>query len=92
MIERAILQAMATQHQVVIDTLSDAFMTDPALSFIVPDESARAKMLPKLFALLVSDDAKAGTVMRSEKDEAAALWRNPGMAKDAGGTSFGLMW
>ncbi|MGC1467915.1 MAG: GNAT family N-acetyltransferase [Sphingorhabdus sp.] len=92
MIDRTILPASSAQHQAVIDTLSDAFMTDPALSFIVPDEAARTKMLPKLFALLVPDDANAGTVMRSGNDEAAALWRYPGMAKDAGGTSFALMW
>lgn len=92
MIDRPILPASSAQHQAVIDTLSNAFMTDPALSFIVPDEAARSRMLPKLFALLVPDDAKAGAVMRSGNDEAAALWRHPGMAKEAGGTSFTLMW
>lgn len=92
MIERPIAQAATSDHPSVIATLSDAFITDPALSYIVPNETARAKMLPKLFALLVPDDAKSGTVMRSGNDEAAALWRNPGMAKDAGGTSLALMW
>ncbi len=90
--ERPIVEATPAQHQAVIATLSDAFMTDPALSFIVPDEGARAKMLPKLFALLVPDDSNSGTVMRSGNDEAAALWRDPGKAKDAGGTSLVLMW
>jgi GNAT superfamily N-acetyltransferase len=90
-IERPISQATAAQHQAVIATLSDAFMTDPALAYIVPDEAARAKALPKLFALLVVDDSKAGSVMRSGDDEAAALWRNPGTAKDSGGTGFGLI-
>lgn len=92
MIERPIYEATAADHQSVITTLSDAFMTDPALSFIVPDEAARARMLPKLFAYLVPDDAKAGRAMRSGHDEAAALWRDPGMAKDAGGTSLALIW
>ena len=73
-------------------TLSDAFMTDPALGYIVPDEAARAKALPKLFTLLVADDSEKGTAMRSGNDEAAALWRAPGMAKDAGGTSLTLIW
>ena len=90
--ERPILQATVAQHQAVIATLSDAFITDPALSFIVPDEAKRAKMLPKLFSLMVPDDAQSGSVMRSSNDEAAALWRNPGMAKDAGGTSLALIW
>ena len=91
MIEKAILKATADQHQDVIATLSDAFMTDPALIYIVPDAAARAKALPKLFALLVADDSKAGSVIRSGNDEAAALWRNPGMAKDSGGAGLGLI-
>ena len=92
MIEKPIFQATSAQQQAVIATLSDAFMTDPALSFIVPDEAARARMLPKLFAYLVPDDAKAGRVTRSGNDEAAALWRDPGMAKDASGPSLMLVW
>ena len=85
------LVASAAHYQAVIDTLSDAFMTDPALRYIVPDDTARAKALPKLFALLIADDAKAGTVMRTSQDEAAALWRNPGLAKGSGGNSFSLI-
>ena len=90
--ERPIHGATTADHQSVITTLSDAFMTDPALSFIVPDEAARARILPKLFAYLVPDDAKAGRVMRSGNDEAAALWRDPGMAKGASGPSLMLVW
>jgi ribosomal protein S18 acetylase RimI-like enzyme len=90
-IEKAIYRANASQHQAVIATLSDAFMTDPALAYIVPDQHARGKALPKLFALLVADDCMAGSVMRSGDDEAAALWRNPGMAKDSGGAGLALI-
>lgn len=89
--ERTILEATANEHKAVIATLSDAFMTDPVMAYIVPEESARAKALPKLFALLVPYDAKAGMVMRSGTDEAAALWRSPGMAKDSGGTGLSLI-
>jgi ribosomal protein S18 acetylase RimI-like enzyme len=91
MIEKPILSATAQQHPAVIATLSDAFMTDPALTYIVPDQTARAKALPKLFALLVADDSKAGSVMRSSNDEAATLWRNPGVAKDSGGAGLSLI-
>jgi ribosomal protein S18 acetylase RimI-like enzyme len=89
--EKTFLQAASGQHQAVIATLSDAFMTDPALRFIIPDEYTRAKVLPKLFAVLVPNDSRSGRVMRSENDEAAALWRDPGLAKDSGGTGFGLI-
>ncbi len=91
MIDRPILKANSAEYAAVIATLSDAFMTDPAFTYILPSEAARAKALPKLFALMVAADAKAGSVIRSSKDEAAALWRNPGMAKDEGGTSLGLI-
>lgn len=91
MIERVILLADGGQHGAVVATLSDAFMTDPAMAHIMPDGAARRKMLPRLFTLLVDGDAVAGQVMRSEGDESAALWRNPGMAKDETRTSFGLL-
>lgn len=92
MTERQIVNASVAEHAAVIATLSDAFMTDPALSYIVPDEEARAIALPKLFALLVADDAMAGSVTRSGNDEAAGLWRSPGKAKDAGGSNLTLIW
>lgn len=82
MIQREILDADATDHSAIIATLSDAFMTDPAFGYIVPDAFARAKMLPRFFALMVRDDSNKGTIMRSSNDEAAALWRSPGNAKD----------
>lgn len=91
MIEKTIIEANATQHQAVIATLSDAFMTDPALAYIVPNDEARRKMLPKLFRLIVAGDHAAGTVMRSGNDEAAALWRHPGMAKDEAENSLSML-
>lgn len=91
MIERKIQLADLVDHRAVIATLSDAFMTDPAFRYILPSDAARAKMLPKFFTLMVDDDAAAGKVMRSAGDQAAALWRNPGMAKDNRRTSFSLL-
>ncbi len=92
MIDRPIIQANSADHAAVIATLSDAFMTDPSLCYILPDETQRAKALPKLFTYMVAADEKAGSVIRSGNYEAAALWRNPGMAKDASGLSFGLIY
>ena len=91
MIEKAILKATAEQHQAVIATLSDAFMTDPALTYIVPDVAARARMLPKFFEMMVQSDSIAGTVAHSPNNEAAALWRNPGNAKDDARKTLGLL-
>jgi ribosomal protein S18 acetylase RimI-like enzyme len=91
MIDRSISEAAAEEHPAVVTTLADAFLYDPAIAYIIADETARARMLPKLFATMVAADSKAGRVMRSEKDEAAALWRNPGMAKGSGGAGLSMI-
>jgi GNAT superfamily N-acetyltransferase len=68
----------------VAETLAQAFQTDPALSWILPDPAHRARALRGLFRTLVPADARAGVALRSAEDEAAALWRAPGQAH--GGT------
>jgi len=62
----------------VIETLAQAFQTDPALSWILPDPDHRARALRGLFRVLVPADMRAGVALRSEGDAAAALWRAPG--------------
>lgn len=84
-----IAPALPDQHEAVAATLADAFFTDPALRWIMPDDARRRAMLPKLFRLLVRSDARGGLVLRSAHDEAAALWRRPGQA-DAGALEFAL--
>lgn len=86
---KSIAPATPDQHRAVAATLADAFFTDPALSWIQPDPAARAAMLPRLFRLLVRTDARAGQVMRSDGDVAAALWRAPGQA-GAGAIEYAL--
>lgn len=71
----------------VMETLAQAFQTDPALSWILPDAEHRARALRSLFRVLVPADARAGCVLRSDDDEAAALWRAPGHA-DSGMLEF----
>ena len=72
--------AIAADHGAVIETLAQAFQTDPALSWIVPDVERRKAVLRGLFKVLVPVDAKVGLVARSAGDESAALWRAPGRA------------
>ncbi|MGQ3100653.1 MAG: GNAT family N-acetyltransferase [Sphingopyxis solisilvae] len=76
--------ATAADHPALIETLAQAFQTDPALSWILPDPAHRARALLSLFRTLVPADMRAGIAMRSAGDEAAALWRAPGQAH--GGT------
>lgn len=63
-----------------VETLAQAFQTDPALSWILPDPDHRARALRGLFRVLVPADRRAGIALRSDGDEAAALWRAPGQA------------
>jgi GNAT superfamily N-acetyltransferase len=78
-----IAEAGREEIPAVIETLAQAFQTDPALSWILPDPDHRARALRSLFRVLVPADARAGAVLRSECDEAAALWRAPGKADNA---------
>ncbi|GAO78564.1 hypothetical protein [Sphingopyxis sp. C-1] len=64
----------------VAETLAQAFQTDPALSWILPDPDHRARALRSLFRVLVPADVRVGVALRSPDDEAAALWRAPGQA------------
>lgn len=64
----------------VAETLTQAFHTDPALSYILQDERSRPRRLERLFDLIIADDATVGRVVRSSRNEAAALWRAPGKA------------
>lgn len=79
--------ASPAHHHAVAATLADAFFTDPALGWILPDDDRRRSALPPFFDLLVKSDARAGLVARSAADEAAALWRAPGKA-DSGAIEF----
>ncbi|WP_168452677.1 GNAT family N-acetyltransferase [Sphingopyxis microcysteis] len=77
-------KATVADQPALIETLAQAFQTDPALSWILPDPSQRARALRSLFHTLVPADMRAGVALRSAGDEAAALWRAPGQAH--GGT------
>ncbi|MGL3821015.1 GNAT family N-acetyltransferase [Sphingopyxis sp. R3-92] len=79
-----IISADKADHPVLIETLAQAFQTDPALSWILPDAAHRARALRSLFRILVPADVRAGIALRASADEAAALWRAPGQAH--GGT------
>ncbi|MBA3942743.1 MAG: GNAT family N-acetyltransferase [Sphingopyxis sp.] len=77
----AIGQANGAQLPAVMETLAQAFQTDPALSWILPESGHRARALRSLFRTLAPADVRAGVALRSEGDEAASLWRAPGRAE-----------
>ncbi|MBR0551965.1 GNAT family N-acetyltransferase [Sphingomonadaceae bacterium LXI357] len=60
--------------------LARAFADDPAFKYIFPNAADRAKRLPRLFSLMIEDDAGAGLQLVTPGIEAATLWRGPGHA------------
>lgn len=82
--EKAIVTARPGDTATVGETLAQAFQTDPALSWILPDPAHRARALRGLFRTLVPADMRAGVALRSDAGEAAALWRGPGRAHSGG--------
>lgn len=79
-----IATAAPEDHPALIETLAQAFQSDPALSWILPDPQHRAHALRGLFRTLVPADMRAGVALRAATDEAAALWRAPGRAHSGG--------
>lgn len=78
--DETIAAAQGAELGEVMETLAQAFQTDPALSWILPDPAHRARALRGLFRALVPADARAGVALRATGGEAAALWRAPGQA------------
>src|SRR3546814_2864747 len=79
-----IATAVPSDYPALIETLAQAFQSDPALSWILPDPQHRAYALRGLFRTLVPADMRAGVALRAMNDEAAALWRVPGRAHSRG--------
>ncbi|MBE1525935.1 GNAT superfamily N-acetyltransferase [Sphingopyxis sp. OAS728] len=75
-----IQQAGQAELPAIIETLAQAFQTDPALSWILPDPVHRQRALRSLFHVLAPADLRVGVALRSAGDEAASLWRAPGRA------------
>lgn len=75
-----IQRAVQAELPAIVETLAQAFQTDPALSWILPDPVHRQRALRRLFHVLAPADLRAGVALRSTGDEAASLWRAPGQA------------
>src|SRR3546814_4146491 len=64
----------------VVAMLARAFADDPAMRFIFPDPTVRARRMPRLFSLLYKADGPVGMRLMTAGGEAATLWRAPGHA------------
>jgi GNAT superfamily N-acetyltransferase len=77
-IDRTIIRLGPQHRDGAIATLAAAFQSDPAVSWIIPDEAERARRLPKMFAWLWDDHQRHGIALGTPGCEAVTLWRLPG--------------
>lgn len=70
---------LGSQHRdAACHTLSAAFATDPAMSWMFPDPVVRARRLPTLIDWMFTDHLRHGMVLGTPGCEAVTLWRPPG--------------
>lgn len=75
---RTIVDGSGALRAEAVATLACAFADDPALGWIIPDPSARARRLPRFFDWLFADHLRHGMILTSPAREAVTLWRLPG--------------
>ncbi|MFM9829481.1 MAG: GNAT family N-acetyltransferase [Sphingomonas sp.] len=75
-----VVLATATRRAEIAVMLARAFADDPAMSWIFPDATLRARRLPGLFQLLFDEDGPNGVRLMDDAARAATLWRGPGAA------------
>ncbi len=83
--------ATRTDRRAVAAMLARAFADDPAMVWILPDARARARRLPKFFAMLFDSDEK-GVRLTTDGAAAATLWRGPGQADTSPGELLRYAW
>lgn len=59
-------------------TLTAAFMGDPAMKWLFPDDDIRARRLPSLMRWTFEDHLRHGMALGTPGAEAVTLWRPPG--------------
>jgi len=76
-------------------TLGGAFFDDPVMTWLVPDDAARAKQLPRLFAILTRHHHLNGDGVEVACDgstiSAAALWDPPNRWKTSRRAELAMM-
>jgi len=72
-----------TERDPVMDTLTLAFSTDPAVRYMFPDAAGYLKAFPRLATAMAGGALAAGTAYVADGGAAAALWLAPGAEADS---------
>lgn len=70
------------EQDAVMDTLTLAFSTDPAVRYMFPNPAGYLKAFPRLAAAMAGGALAAGTAWVADGGAAAALWLAPGAQAD----------
>lgn len=76
--------ASAAEFDGLVRTLSAAFQSEEAWSYIVPDPELRRIVTRRVFAIMIAADFRAGALFATARNEAVTLWRSPGSIKGSG--------
>lgn len=77
----AVRAATHADASAIVDTLARAFIADPALAYIFPDESSRPRKLRRFFGMIVRAEPDPGNTRIAGEDAAVTVWRAPGQWK-----------
>ena len=73
-----IIELGEAQRAAAVATLAAAFADDPALTWIIPDRSARMRRLPLMFDWLFDDHLARGLILGTADCAVVTMWRPPG--------------
>jgi GNAT superfamily N-acetyltransferase len=76
--DRTIGELGREHRTAAVATLAAAFQDDPALSWLIPDASARPDRLRSFMALVFDEHLRFGRILGTPGCEAVTLWRRPG--------------
>lgn len=77
-LDRGLARAERRHSKAMAAMLAEAFIDEPALSWVWPDREERARRLRVFFPPIVNGTIAHGLALRSPDDEAVTLWRKPG--------------
>lgn len=75
---RAVSPAHPGQYASIAQVIARAFQDDPFYSYVIPDPTRRASLLPWLFLSWLRYNCITGHNWVSAGEEGATLWRSPG--------------
>ncbi|WP_317932793.1 hypothetical protein [Halioxenophilus sp. WMMB6] len=78
MTETAVIRVQRDKRYLLAEVLAQAFMDEPALSWMVPNQADRQRTYTRFFYAIVSGSQRHGLALQTPDNQAITLWRLPG--------------